>query len=999
MNTHHTIVFIILMSILNGCGGSSSHHTPEADDDFLPPPPKTTTITGQFIDDPVEGLIYTCSSGTSGITDTEGTYSCDAGDDVTFAIGTVYIGTIAAQSDMVTPYTLFPNDLDAALNLARLLQSMDADGESGNGHIIIDESLSLLLPSDTDLSSSTFKHDIETTLDITLISAAKAQAHLEDSIVKAGGTIPDESSIPVADAGQDQNIHTMSEVRLDGSASVDADGKSLTYRWSITSRPQTSYASLSGTTLLRPTFVADTDGTYIITLVVNDGSIDSALDMVVITATTDNAVPVADAGNDQNVNTTYLVTLNGSKSSDADLDDLRYLWSFVSRPEGSTTLFSDRTMLTPTFVADKDGTYIIELIVDDGNNESLPNRVIIRAATANIRPVAEAGIDQNVRSTEMVTLDGSNSSDADDDPLSYLWNFVSRPTGSNATLSNTTVVNPAFVADIDGDYTLQLIVNDGTINSLGSNVSITATTQNAVPVANAGTDKYVTSGSTVILDGLASSDADFDTLTYNWRLLHRPDGSNTTLSSSTEAEPTIDTDKEGIYMISLTVDDGTVISAADDVMITAIHNSGTLAENFGLDGTVTHNSAAGGSSDDKGSALVLDSSGNIYVTGKSMNVAGNSDMVIWKYKSDGTPDVSFGTHGNVIHNSAAGGDSSDIGNDIALDSIGNIYVTGYSLNLAGNSDMVIWKYNNDGTADRTFADDGILIHYNRDFSGSGNAIALDNNGGIYVTGMNAYADGERTKIDMMIWKFKSDGTPDKTFSGDGIVTHNGAAGGDGEDIGNALVLDSSGNIYVTGSSFNSDDCCPEPGPDSDMIIWKYNSSGELDSSFNGDGIVVHRNAADGYYYADNGTGIVLDNSGNIYVTGYSDGGDSFAMVIWKYGPNGDLDRSFNIDGTVVYHNLISHIGGDIRHDYGYAIVLDRAENIYVTGQSVDRMAIWKYQDNGEPDSTFDEDGIVFYPYHSQGKSIALDHDGDIYVTGSSHNRTSSDHDMVIWKYE
>ncbi len=153
------LVFIILMSILAGCGGSSSDHSPDTDNDFLAPRPKTTTITGQFIDDPVQGLTYTCSSGASGITDAEGTYSCDAGDDVTFAIAAFYIGTIAAQSDIHTPYTMFPDDLDAALNLARLLQSMDADGESRNGHIIIDDSLSLLLPSNTDLSSNTFEWD------------------------------------------------------------------------------------------------------------------------------------------------------------------------------------------------------------------------------------------------------------------------------------------------------------------------------------------------------------------------------------------------------------------------------------------------------------------------------------------------------------------------------------------------------------------------------------------------------------------------------------------------------------------------------------------------------------------------------------------------------------------------------------------------------------------------------------------------------------------------
>jgi len=189
--------------------------------------------------------------------------------------------------------------------------------------------------------------------------------------------------------------------------------------------------------------------------------------------------------------------------------------------------------------------------------------------TSNTAPVAKAGSDQNVRTGSTVTLEGSSSTDADSDSLSYSWQMIGEPSGSTATLSSSSAVKPTFTADVDGTYVLSLVVNDGTTDSAADTVTITATTGNAAPVANAGPDQNVSTGTLVILDGSGSSDADRDTLTYTWVLTTKPGGSTATIFDATAVKPTFIADVDGTYVFSLVVNDGTADSTAGTVAITA----------------------------------------------------------------------------------------------------------------------------------------------------------------------------------------------------------------------------------------------------------------------------------------------------------------------------------------------------------------------------------------------------------------------------------------------
>jgi outer membrane protein assembly factor BamB len=228
----------------------------------------------------------------------------------------------------------------------------------------------------------------------------------------------------------------------------------------------------------------------------------------------------------------------------------------------------------------------------------------------NNAPVVDAGIDQNVTTGSTVTLDGSNSSDIDEDSITFTWTLISQPSSGTATLSESTSERPTFVPDADGTYIIRLIVSDGIVSSNSDTVTITASSVsvNNAPLADAGIDQNVTTGSTVTLDGSSSSDIDGDSLTYSWIISSQPGGGNASLSSATDISPTFVPDVDGSYIINLTVNDGMVDSTVDTVTVVAsteslnnapIANAGAdQTTNIYVFGTVTLDGSGSSDPDD-----------------------------------------------------------------------------------------------------------------------------------------------------------------------------------------------------------------------------------------------------------------------------------------------------------------------------------------------------------------------------------------------------------------
>jgi outer membrane autotransporter protein len=390
------------------------------------------------------------------------------------------------------------------------------------------------------------------------------------------------NNIPVANAGPDQ-ILTVSpgdSITLDASSSSDPDGDSITYRWTQVSGPT---VTLSGANSLSPSFsrVPAPGQTEVLTfnLIVNDGQADSSVDLVEVRLTRANAAPIANAGPDQqirNVTTSTVVTLNGSASSDPDNDPLSYQWTQVS---GSAVSLSGATTPNPTFTGftpSGSETLVFELVVNDGTIASIVDRVeVLLSSTNSLPPTAVATGPTNPvvlsgQPGQTIQLVGSNSSDPDNDPLTFQWTQVSGTEtlvfagGTSATDADIELNAPS----VAGNYVFELSVDDGTNAPVITTVSFSFSPPNSAPVADAGANQAVTvAASTVItLDGSGSSDPDGDTITYQWT---QTSGTPVTLSDATAVQPTFSYLPSAVETLTfeLVVSDGTLTSVADSVSI------------------------------------------------------------------------------------------------------------------------------------------------------------------------------------------------------------------------------------------------------------------------------------------------------------------------------------------------------------------------------------------------------------------------------------------------
>ena len=366
-------------------------------------------------------------------------------------------------------------------------------------------------------------------------------------------------------------------VTLDASATTDADGDALQYRWSARG-PEGSDVNLSATAGEQINFTPDRFGDYSIELAVYDGTIRRTVSQKIkvkaLPADHVDSAPVAmiDPGftsgtYDIELGDMLYLTGNGSYDRETSFSDLNgninAEWTFLSYPDGFNTAgvmyqnpYAIVMSLQPA------GEYKIQLRVQVNGKWSEPDVKTFTARTgANRAPQHNArlaGAGGGVGVGQTITFDGSNSTDPDDNAISWHWQLIDKPDGSNATLTKTDTANPQLVADVAGPYAVEMYVTDSHGARSDANgkavVRALAKTKNNLPILrpklasaydsqqpyviypkNALAFKYDSERNTQLADTALNSfisvhsdafDPDADPLSYLWTLTSRPQGSS-----------------------------------------------------------------------------------------------------------------------------------------------------------------------------------------------------------------------------------------------------------------------------------------------------------------------------------------------------------------------------------------------------------------------------------------------------------------------------------------
>jgi hypothetical protein len=441
------------------------------------------------------------------------------------------------------------------------------------------------------------------------LTATAANGSVSSSVVVAVNAPTNQT--PIANAGPNQSAadgdgNGQQLFTLDASNSSDPDGTIVSYAWSE------SGLVIGNTSILNVNLGT---GSHTITLLITDNQGATASDTTLITLTP-NQPPSVFGGADQVVTDSDLsgnetVALSESGSFDADGNIAAFEWR-----EGASLLGTGPSIAVPMTI----GTHTITLTGTD-NGGALSSDSVVITVTQNLAPVANAGPDQIVVDTdgntlEVITFDGTASSDPEGGTLTYFWTKNGIPFGNTATFSLTQPI---------GVHTVVLTVTDNLGRTSTDTVVVTieaavAPPGNIPPTANAGTNQTVTANAqtglaSILLDGTASFDPDGTIAGYEWR-----EGANLLGSSAVQGVPL----GVGVHTITLTVSDNVFATGSDTVVITvnpATINQSPLA-NAGVDQTVTD-------SDGNGSETVqLNGSGSTDADGTISSYQWSEDSAI-----------------------------------------------------------------------------------------------------------------------------------------------------------------------------------------------------------------------------------------------------------------------------------------------------------------------------------------------------------------------------------
>ncbi len=398
---------------------------------------------------------------------------------------------------------------------------------------------------------------------------------------------------------------------------------------------------------------------------------------------------------------------------------------------------------------------------------------------------------------------------------------------------------------------------------------------------------------------------------------------------------------------------------------------GQLDNTFGTGGKVTTN--INPSYDEWGYSTVVQPDGKILVAGYAYNGSNsNANFNVIRYNEDGTLDKTFGANGRVTTDFNNSQDFTNSGQALALQQDGKILVAGTSADGSDNNFAVV-RYNPNGLLDSTFGTAGKVTTDFGSTSDYGYAVVIQENGKIVVAGY-AY-DG--ISFGIALARYNSDGSLDPTLDGDGRVIISFA----NTPISAALQTD--GKIVVTGLYFN--------GTNWDFGMARFNSDGSLDGTFGSGGLAFTDFGND-----ETPNSVAIQPDKKIVVAGQAFNGTSYDFEIARYNLDGSPDLNFGSNGKV--RTDIS----ENSYDNGLSIVIQPDAKIVIAGFSENLglrdFTVVRYNSDGTADNSFGANAIAQAGFQdAEAYTVSLQADGKILMAGRAQT-LSDGYDFALVRF-
>lgn len=400
--------------------------------------------------------------------------------------------------------------------------------------------------------------------------------------------------------------------------------------------------------------------------------------------------------------------------------------------------------------------------------------------------------------------------------------------------------------------------------------------------------------------------------------------------------------------------------------------AGELDNKFGKDGIVITNM---GGMDDYGHSVAVQSDGKIVVAGYSNGKSLVFDVVVARYNDDGSLDNTFGTNGMAF---ISFGGFDNYGYGVAIQTDGKIVVAGWTKTASERQFLVI-RLNTNGSTDNTFGTNGIVTTSFGIEDAEAYAVAIQSDGKIVVTGTYK-TDGFYNELALA--RYNTNGTLDNTFDSDGKVTTSIGV----FPVGLSVVIQSDGKIVAVGTA-------GAMISQSDFIMARYNSDGSLDNSFGTSGKVISDFGATQWAY---GTSVALQSDGKIVACGYAEY-TSQDFVVARFTTSGGFDPSFGATGYVT-------INFSEYDAFGRSVAVQKNGKIVIGGYVYDSkgtylFALARVNSNGELDNKFGNSGKVLTDINNidYGRSLKIQEDGNILLAGYTENEEKN-YDFAIARY-